>query len=110
MFLGVDQDKSVFLGSSGGTSGFGLQIGTVPTRSRRLASMLRYCIPLLFCKPVKYMYMKYAAISCHETLLTGRTLTLKHQRPHRPDTNEQKELNISPTTANETGSGSSVRM
>ena len=42
MFLGVDQDKSGRIGffeSSGGTSGFGLQIGTVPTRSGRLASM-----------------------------------------------------------------------
>ena len=42
MFLGVDRDKSRrigFFGSSGGTSGFGLQIGTVPTRSGRLASM-----------------------------------------------------------------------
>ena len=43
MFLGVGRDKSGrigFFGSSGGTSGFGLQIGTVPTRSGRLASML----------------------------------------------------------------------
>ena len=43
VFLGVDRDKSGrigFFGSSGGTSGFGLQIGTVPTRSGRLASML----------------------------------------------------------------------
>ena len=42
MFLGVDRDKTGrigFFGSSGGTSGFGLQIGTVPTRSGRLASM-----------------------------------------------------------------------
>ena len=42
MFLGVDRDKSGrigFFGSSGGTSGFGVQIGTVPTRSGRLASM-----------------------------------------------------------------------
>ena len=44
VFLGVDRDKSGrigFFGSSGGTSGFGLQIGTVPTRSGRLASMQR---------------------------------------------------------------------
>ena len=42
MFLGVDRDKSGrigFFGSSGGTSGFGLQIGTVQARSGRLASM-----------------------------------------------------------------------
>ena len=42
MFSGVDRDKTGwigFFGSSGGTSGFGLQIGTVPTRSGRLASM-----------------------------------------------------------------------
>ena len=42
MFWGVDRDKTGqigFFGSSGGTSGFGLQIGTVPTRSGRLASM-----------------------------------------------------------------------
>ena len=41
-FFGVDRDKTGrigFFGSSGGTSGFGLQIGTVPTKSRRLASM-----------------------------------------------------------------------
>ena len=41
-FLGVDRYKTGrigFFGSSGGTSGFGLQIGTVPTRSGRLASM-----------------------------------------------------------------------
>ena len=43
VFLGVDRDKTGrigFFGSSGWTSGFGLQIGTVPTRSGRLASML----------------------------------------------------------------------
>ena len=43
VFLGVDRDKSGrigFFGSSGGTSGFGLQIGTVPTGSGRLASMI----------------------------------------------------------------------
>ena len=42
VFLGVDRDKTGrigFFGLSGGTSGFGLQIGTVPTRSGRLASM-----------------------------------------------------------------------
>ena len=42
VFLGVDRDKLGrigFFGSSGGTSGFGLQIGTVPMRSGRLASM-----------------------------------------------------------------------
>ena len=42
VFWGVDRDKSVrigFLGSPGETSGFGLQIGTVPTRLGRLASM-----------------------------------------------------------------------
>ena len=42
MFWGVDRDKTGrigFFGSSGGTSGFGLQTGTVPTRSGRLASM-----------------------------------------------------------------------
>ena len=42
VFLGVDRDKSGrmgFFGSSGATSGFGHQIGTVPTRSGRLASM-----------------------------------------------------------------------
>ena len=42
VFLGVDRDKSGrigFFGSSGRTSGFGLQIGTVPARSGRLARM-----------------------------------------------------------------------
>ena len=42
MFMHVDRDKTGrigFFGSSGGTSGFCLQIGTVPTRSGRLASM-----------------------------------------------------------------------
>ena len=42
VFWGVDRDKTGrigFFGSSGGTSGFGLQIGSVPTRSGRLASM-----------------------------------------------------------------------
>ena len=40
--IGTNRDESVFFGSSGGTSGFGLQIGTVPTRSGRLASMLKF--------------------------------------------------------------------
>ena len=42
-----------------------------PFFGTRQYCMLRYCIPSLFCKPVKYMYMKYAAISCHETLYRG---------------------------------------
>ena len=45
MFLGVDWDKSGrigFFGSSGGTSGFGFQTGTVPTRLGRLASISLY--------------------------------------------------------------------
>ena len=37
--IGTKRDESAFFGSSGGASGFGLQIGTVPTRSGRLASM-----------------------------------------------------------------------
>ena len=54
VFWGVGRDKSGrigFFGSSGGTSGFGLQIGTVPTRSGRLAGMWAYqeiqkeCLP-----------------------------------------------------------------
>ena len=52
MFLGVDRDKSGrigFFGSSGGTSGFGLQIGTVPTRSGRLASFK--LVTVCTCKP-----------------------------------------------------------
>ena len=41
-FWALSRDKSIrigIFGSSGGKSGFGLQIGTVPTRSGRLASM-----------------------------------------------------------------------
>ena len=44
VFLGVGRDTSGrigFFGSSGGASGFGLQIGTVPTRSGRLESMYK---------------------------------------------------------------------
>ena len=37
--IGTNRGRIGFFGSSGGTSGFGLQIGTVPARSGRLASM-----------------------------------------------------------------------
>ena len=37
--IGTKTGRIGFLGSSGWTSGFGLQIGAVPTRSGRLASM-----------------------------------------------------------------------
>ena len=41
--IGTKQDESAFLGRRAGRSGFGLQIGTVPTRSGRLASMRANC-------------------------------------------------------------------
>ena len=81
MFLPVDRDKSGrirFFGSSGGTSGFGLQIGTVPTRSGRLASMLsamhnfvRSELSVSFWQVFIFLFSFFSFISCSFLILVA---------------------------------------